>query len=170
MEERCVQCFLRDVHQNFTYVCCNKAKLWRDLGRCGTPVTVVMNTLQLFGCRKGRFFFFLKCATICWLIIEEIEDTKDALKPKTFYWLNILVAGSFCTTEGDERWTTELLQVSQDSSQEKRSSTSSTFKFPKWSAKNHIISDKCVFCLPVVLTPLMTINAECALYSTFFFF
>lgn len=35
---------------------------------------------------------------------------------------------------------------------------------------NHIISDKCVFCLPVVLTPLMTNNAECALYSTFFNF
>lgn len=49
-------------------------------------------------------------AAICWLIIEEIEDAKDAQKPKTF-----LVAGLFYSLERDERWTAELLQVSQDS-------------------------------------------------------
>lgn len=45
--------------------------------------------------------------------------------------------------------------------------SSSTFMFHKWRAPNHILSDNCVFCLPMVLTPLMTINAECAFYSTF---
>lgn len=45
--------------------------------------------------------------------------------------------------------------------------SSSTFMFHKWRAPNHIFSDNCVFCLPMVLTPLMTINTECAFYSTF---
>lgn len=120
-------------------------------------------------CLSQKEDFFSKCATICWMIIEETEDTNDALKPRTLLltehrWLilhngerrkmNCRVAASYSRF------------VSRETPQR---STSSTFKFPKWSAMNHIISDKCVFCLPVVLTPLMTINAECALYSTFFF-
>lgn len=156
--------FTGDVHKNCTYLCCYKVKLWRDVNW-----STSVNTLQLFGCHKGRIFFSPKCASLCWPMIEEIEDTKDALKPKTSLLLNILVAGSFYSLERDERWTAELLQVSQDSLQEKphdvhHQALSSSQSEAQWITLSVIN----VFCLPVMLTALMTINAEYALYSTFF--
>lgn len=137
-----------------------------------------MDKWQLVGFHYGRLVSM--CAKICWLrtlIIEEIEDdTKDVLKLKTFLLLTPQPeADILFFFHSGKRWKMNwgvaplhLTFVSRFPSGEiSPIISSSTFMFHKWRAPNHIISDNCVFCLPMVLTPLMTINAECAFYSTF---
>lgn len=132
----------------------------------------------LVGFHYGRLVSM--CPKICWLrtlIIEEIEDdTKDDLKLKTFLLLTQqLEADFYFFLHSGKRWKMNwgvaplnLNFVSRfPSGKISPIISSSTFMFHKWRAPNHIFSDNCVFCLPMVLTPLMTINAECAFYSTF---
>lgn len=144
------------------------ATRWRDLDCCSTSVTVVMITLECFEGHKGRCIFFPKVGLHLLInLLKKLKTPKMPWKRRQFSLKHI--GGGFVFLNG-ARWKMNCGVASSSSRFFSRETPRSmTPTLSKWSSMNHIISDKCVFCLPVMLTPPMTINAEYALYSTFYF-
>lgn len=132
--------------------------------------------------------YFSRCSKLCWLrtfTIEEIIGGYSRFPKTQGFSMDWSAGDAFCPMEKDKRWTNEFFLIiwtfSQDFHLENCHIILEPFgiahlwlttpvlqdmKRTEWPPPR-FFSEDCVFCLPVASTPSMTINTECAFYSTF---